>query len=154
RGVGAGAGLAIGSLLSFGLWESFGRCGREESGVEMSPVGNESRAIVKLRFWILILATWVGFGAWHAWGSLADLALVTGFSLSATALSIWVLHLLDYFGKMELLPRRSDLLTIGMALPICGAILYGAMIAVFHHFPIPLVDIWVCLPLAAFAVFG
>ena len=120
----------------------------------MSPVGNENRSVVRLRFWILILATWVGFGTWHVWGNLADLGLVMLFAGAATALSIWVLHLLDYFGRMELLPRRSDLLTIGVSLPVCGAILYGAMVAIFRHFPIPLADIWICLPLAAMAVFG
>ena len=81
-------------------------------------------------------------------------SLVLVFTVGASLLSVWILHLLDYFNSERVLPRHSDLLLILCAFPLAGGLQSGIIYSFSHYLRIPLIKIWMMSPVVALGVFG
>lgn len=105
-------------------------------------------------FFGLIATSWLVFLAWDAGArELLDPPIVI-FGLGAMLLSTWILHLMDYFTTLRVLPRKSDLLLVFTSVPIAGVLQNAVMTALFHRCPVSLLAIWLGSPVAAVLVFG
>ncbi|HUP57640.1 MAG TPA: hypothetical protein VM598_09330, partial [Bdellovibrionota bacterium] len=62
---------------------------------------------MNFRFFVQMAVTWGLVALWQVRDHVPDTALVILFGLGSAALSLCILHLMDYFSKLRMLPRQS-----------------------------------------------
>lgn len=101
-----------------------------------------------------LASTWIAFACLELQRGRTSPLILAIFAGLAALLSMCFLHAMDYFSRLRVLPRQSDLIMIGAALPLAGMLSDVLVFVATHKFPAAPRNIILYAPMAAMLIFG
>ena len=102
----------------------------------------------------LSVLVWTVYTVLFTKGNHAPKVVLTLFVGSASLLTVSLLHLTDYFDRVRILPRKSDLLQVALVMPFSGLLHYGILQTFGKKTPFTLTSLWLAPPIITAIIFG
>ncbi len=101
-----------------------------------------------------LIATWIAFFSISECSRTASWSELALFAFWASFFSFAILRVLGYFDTLRLLPRKSDLILVMVAVPIGGVLQAILLERLFYRSVCPIEEVILWSPLIALGIFG